>query len=111
MLKEELGIVEFDMDVLVCEPEHGPLLGKDVSEDAEKERLVESLMDFFKSTDQLMEEMDVSPNETKGSYVFEIDDLFVIATLVVDSGQSVETVLKLDEVKNDEENLSSEERS
>ena len=50
-LKEELRIVELEMDVLVCEPEHGPLLGEYVSEDEGKERLVESLMDFVKSID------------------------------------------------------------
>ena len=52
-LKKEIGIVKFEIDVLVCEPEHGPLLGEDVSEDVEEERLVESLMDFVKSTYQL----------------------------------------------------------
>ena len=69
-LKEELIIVEFEMDVLVCELEHGPLLGEYVSEDAEKERLIESLMDYLKSTYQLMEEMSVRKNETERSFVF-----------------------------------------
>ena len=80
--KEELRIVEFEMDVLVCEPKHGPLFGEDVNEDAEKERLTESLMDSVKSTDQLMEEMNVRPIETKRSYVFETDDSFVITGFV-----------------------------
>ena len=105
-LKEERKIVEFEMDVLVCEPEHGPLFGEDVNEDAEKERLVESLMDFVKSTNQLMEEMTMRPNETKRSYVFETDDLFVIIGFVADDRKYFETVLKFDE-----ESLSNEERS
>ena len=33
ILKEELMIVESEIDVLICEPKHGPLLGGDVSED------------------------------------------------------------------------------
>ena len=53
-LKEELRIVEFEMDVLVCEPEHGPFLGEDVSEDTKKERLVESIMDHVKSTYEII---------------------------------------------------------
>ena len=69
-LKEELGIVEFEIDFLVCEPEHGPLLGEYVSEDAEKERLTEILIDSIKSTYQLMEEMTVRQNQTKRSYFF-----------------------------------------
>ena len=110
MLKEELKIVEFEMDVLVYEPEHGPLLGEDVSEDAENERLVKSLMDFVKSTDQLMEEMTVRPNHTKRSYSFYTNDLFVITSFVADDRKSFETVLKFDEVKYNEDSLSNEER-
>ena len=55
--------------------------------------------------------MTVMPYETKRSYVFEIDDLFVIAGFVVDDRQSFETILKFDEVKYDEYSLSNEERS
>ena len=51
------------------------------------------------------------PNETKRCHVFETDDLFVIASFVADDRQTFETVLKLDEVKYDEESLSNEERS
>ena len=54
--------------------------------------------------------MTTRPNETKRSYVFQTDDLFVIAGFVVDDGQSFEIVLQLDEVNYDEENISSEER-
>ena len=104
-LKEELREAEFEMEVSYCEPEQGPLLGE--YDEVEKERLNESLMDSVKSTYQLMEEMDVRPNETKRSYVFQIDDLFVIA----DDRQSFETVLKFNEVKYDEDSLSNEERS
>ena len=68
-------------------------------------------MNFVKSTDQLMEEMTMRSNETKRSYVFETDDLFVIAGFVANNGQSFETVLKFDEVKYDEDSLSNEERS
>ena len=46
------------------------------------------------------------PNETKRSYVFEIDDLFVIASFVVNDRRYFETVLKYDE-----DSLSNEERS
>ena len=35
------------------------------------------------------------PNEIKRSYVFETDDLFVIAGFVANNGQSFETVLNL----------------
>ena len=52
------------------------MIGED--DEAQKERPIESLMNSVKSTDQLMEEMNVRPNETKRSYVFETDDLFVI---------------------------------
>ena len=56
-LKEELMEAEFEMEVSYCEPKQGPLLGED--DEAEKERLIESIMDFVKSTDQLMEDMTV----------------------------------------------------
>ena len=63
-------------------------------------------MNYVKSTDKLMEEMTVRLYETKRSYVFETDDLFVIAGFVADDRQSFETVLKYDE-----DSLSNEERS
>ena len=85
------------------------MLGED--DDAQKERPIESLINSVKSTDKLMEEMTVRPNETKRSYVFETDDLFVITSFVVDDRKSFETVLKFDEVKYDEDSLSNEERS
>ena len=96
------------MDISYCEPEQGPLLGEDGEE--EKERPIESLMNSIKSTDQLMEEMTMRPNETKRSYVFQTGDLLVIVGFVADDRQSYETVLKFDEVKYDEESLSNEER-
>ena len=64
-------------------------------------------MNSVKSTHKLMEEMTISPYETKNSYVFKTDDLFVIA----DDRQSFETVLKFNDVKYDEDSLSNEERS
>ena len=67
-------------------------------------------MNSVKSTDKLMEEMTVRPYETKRFYVFETDDLFVIAGFAADDGQSFEIVLKFDEVIYDEESLSNEER-
>ena len=57
-----------------------------------------------------MEEMIVRSYETKRSYVFQTNDLFVIEGFVADDRQSFETVLKFDEVKYDEESLSNEER-
>ena len=96
------------MEVSYCEPEQGPLLGED--DEVEKERPVESLMNFVKNTDQLIEEMTARPNETKRSYVFETDDLFVIVGFVADDGQFFETILKFDEVIYDEESLANEER-
>ena len=81
-LKKELREVEYEMEVSYCEPEHGPLLRED--DEAEKERPIESLMDSVKSTNLLMEEMTVRLNETKRSYVFETDDLFMIACFVAD---------------------------
>ena len=50
--------------------------------------------------------MTVRENETKRSYVFQTDDLFVIAGFVTNDGQDFETVLKFDE-----ESLSNEETS
>ena len=67
-------------------------------------------MDFVKSTNQLMQEMIVRPNETKRSYVFQTDDLDFIAGFVADDGKSFETVLRFDEVKYDEESLSNEQK-
>ena len=58
-----------------------------------------------------MEEITVRSNETKGSYVFQTDDLFVIAGFLANDGKSFETVLKFDDVKYDEDSLSNEERS
>ena len=43
-LKKELRRVESEMEVSYCEPEQGPLLGED--DEAEKERPIESLMNF-----------------------------------------------------------------
>ena len=103
-MKKELREVEYEMEVSYCEPEQGPLLGED--DEAEKERPIESLINFVKSKDKLMEEMTVRPNETKRSYVFETDDLFVFAGFVANDGQAFETVLKFDK-----ESLSNEERS
>ena len=108
-LKKELREVESEMEVSYCEPEQGPLLGEDY--EAKKERPIESLMNSVKNTDLLLEEMTVRLNETKVSYVFETDDLFVITGFVADDGQSFETVLKFDEVIYDEESLSNEETS
>ena len=71
------------------------MLGED--DEAEKERLIESLMNYVKSTDKLMEEMAVRPYETKMYYVFKSDDLFVITGYVVDDRHSFETFLKYDE--------------
>ena len=68
-------------------------------------------MDSIKNTDLLMEEMIVRSCETKRFYVFQTDDLFVIAVFVANNGQSFETILKIDEVKYDEDSLSNEERS
>ena len=92
------------MEVSCCEPEQGPLLGE--NNEAEKERLTESLMNSIKSIDKLMEEMTVRLYETKRYYVFETNDLFVFAGFVANDGQDFETVLKFDE-----ESLSNEERS
>ena len=97
------------MEVSYREPKQDPFLGED--DEVEKERLIESLMNFVKSTDKLMEEMTVRPYETKRSYVFETSDLFVIAGFVADDRRSFETILKFDEVKYDEDSLSIEERS
>ena len=80
------------------------MLGED--DEAEKERPIESLINFVKSTNKLMKEMTMRPNETKRSYVFEIDDLFVFAGFVANDGHAFETVLKFDK-----ESLSNEERS
>ena len=49
-LKEELREHESEMEVSYCEPEQGPLLGDD--DEAKEERIIESLMDSVKSTDQ-----------------------------------------------------------
>ena len=106
-LEKELREAKSEIEVSYCEPEQGPLIGED--DEAEKERPVQSLMNYVKNIDLLMEEMTVRSNETKGSYVFETDDLFVIASFVVDDGQSFETILKFDEVIYDEERLSNEE--
>ena len=65
------------MEVSHFEPKQGPFLGED--DESEKERLIESLMNSVKSTDKLIEEMTVRLYETKRPYVFETDDLFVIA--------------------------------
>ena len=51
-LNKELREAESEMEVSYCEPEQGPLLGED--DEAEKERLIESLMNSIKSTDKLM---------------------------------------------------------
>ena len=108
-LKKELKEVESEMEVSYCEPEQGPLLGED--DEVEKERPIESLINSIKNIDKFMEDMTMRPNETKRSYVFEIDDLFVITGFVADEGKSFETVLKFDEVIYDEESVSNEERS
>ena len=84
------------------------MIGED--DEAQKERPIESLMNSVKNTYLFMEEMTVKSNETKRSYVFEIDDLFVIAVFVANNGQSFETILKIDEVKYDEDSLSNAER-
>ena len=97
------------MEVSYCEPEQGTFLGED--DEAEKERPIESLINSVKNTDKHMEEMTMRPNENNRSYVFQTDDLFVIAGFVANDGQSFETVLKFDEVKYDEDSLSNEEMS
>ena len=103
-LKKELREVESEMEVSYCEPEQGPLLGED--DEAKKKRPIESLINSVKNTDKIMEEMTMRLNETKRSYVFQTDDLFVIAGFVANDGQSFETILKFDEVKYDEDSLS-----
>ena len=44
-------------------------------------------MNSVKNIDLLMEEMTMRSNETKGSYVFGSNDLFVIAGFVADDGR------------------------
>ena len=107
-LKKELREVESEMEVSYCELEQGPLLGED--DEAEKERPIESLINSIKSTNLLMKEITMRPNETKRSYVFQTDYLFVITGFVADDRKSFETSL-FDEFKYDEEILSNEERS
>ena len=107
-LKKELREVESEMEVSYCEPEQGPLLGED--DEAEKERLIENIMNSIKSTNQLIEEMTVRPIETKRSSVFQTDDLFVITGFIADDRQSFKIVLKFDEVKYNEEIISNEKR-
>ena len=68
-------------------------------------------MNSIKSIGQLMEDMIARPNETKRSYVFETNDLFVITGFVADDRKSFETIIKFDEVKYDKEDLSNEKRS
>ena len=103
-LKKELKEVEYEMDASYCEPEQGPFLGED--DETEKERPTKSLTNSVKNTYLLTEEMTVRLNDTKGSYVFQTDDLFVIAGFVANDGHAFETVLKFDK-----ESLSNEERS
>ena len=96
------------MEVSYCKPEHGPFLGED--DEAEKERLIGSLMNSVKSTYKiLMEEMAVRTYETKRSYVFQTNDSFVITGFVADDRKSFEIFLKFDEFKYDEESFSNEE--
>jgi hypothetical protein len=105
---EKLREVEFkkrlktEREVHFCEPEQGSILGEGDGEDVE-ERHVESLMDCVESSEQhedLM--MSEASNETIGSYVFQTDNLCMIAGLV-DNGQSFEVVT---EMKEDETTLS-----
>ena len=79
-LKKELREIECEMEVSYCEPEQGPLVGED--DEAEKERPIESLINSIRNRDKFMDEMIVRPNETKRSYVFKTDDLFLIAGFV-----------------------------
>ena len=58
------------------------MLGED--DEAKKERPIESLINSVKNTDKIMEEMTVRSYETKRSYVFETNDLFVIRVFVAD---------------------------
>ena len=74
------------MEVSYCEPEQGPLLGED--DEGENERQFERFMNLVKNTNLFMEEMIVKSNDTKRSYVFQTDDLFVIAGFVANNGQS-----------------------
>ena len=83
-LKEELKEVESEMEVSYCELKQGPLLGED--DEVEKERLIESLMNSVRHTNPLMDKIIVRQNETKRSYVFETNDLFVIAGFVANYG-------------------------
>ena len=108
-LEKELRATESKMEVTYCELEQGPLLGED--DEAEKERPIESLINSINNIDKLMDEMTIRLNETKRSYVFETDDLFVIAGFVAYDRQSFETVLKFDEIKYNKDSLSNEERS
>jgi hypothetical protein len=50
-VQEELRAIEYGMDVFVCEPEQGMVLGEDEDEDVE-EIFLDSLMNYWTSSDQ-----------------------------------------------------------
>lgn len=87
---EELRIVELDMEVSICEIEHGEILGDD-------EISVKDLMKYWDSSrkheNMLIEEAD----EATKPYIFKFDKLCVSTGLTEDDGQSFGTITKMDE--------------
>ena len=75
----ELRTVELDMEVSICEPEHGEILG-------DVERLAEDLMNYWDSSrlheDMMIEEED----EAKKPYIIKSDKLCVSTELKEDDG-------------------------
>lgn len=73
-LVEKLREVELEMEVSICEAEHGEVLVKD-----EDWRYVEDLMNYCENSRQQGDMMVEASSDTTKSYVFKTDSLCMIA--------------------------------
>ena len=94
-LKEELIIVnKYEEEVLVSEPEHGPLFferNEDTQEESTKD-----ILNHMKDSEQQEDLMVEASTETARCYVFKTDNFFIIAGIAGDK-QPFEDVFRMDE--------------
>jgi hypothetical protein len=93
-LKEELREAEYEEEVYICELEQGVFFDEEEARDVE-ERFLDSLMNYWTSSDQHGDMMTEASNEEP--YIFYSDTLCMIAYLAGDEQQLDDVLMHVDE--------------
>ena len=101
---EEIREAELEMEVSICGPKQGEILGEEVNE--------KDLMNYWNSSKQFEDMLTREADEAMKPYIFKSHSLCMFVGCAEDGGQSGETVTKMNEtlkVKYEGECLSEEE--